>query len=323
MTTRPDPPLTLRAAEPEDALALVPIVLGFHPEESVTLLGFGGRPSFHARVGLPPDSHGVPALVQALLEPSRRHGVRELIIVIHAAEPGLAGRCAHALELAFAAAGIDVLHVLRADGRRWWPLMRGVVPLGHDEGVGYDVQAHPFLAAAVMEGRVIFGSREELARSLDPRPERIREVETLLRGRSDLPASGPGSVDALAARCREEGREPEVPEVAWLLAALDHRAVWESTWCGLHRSDTLAQLRLWTSVLVSAPPSRRTRPALLVTLSAWLAGNGALAWCAFDRATPSPRDARMVALVRRLLTGAVPPSAWDDFAGGRRRGEAG
>ena len=42
------------ARSPEDLIALVPFVLGFHPSESVVLLTFGAPGgSFHARVDLP------------------------------------------------------------------------------------------------------------------------------------------------------------------------------------------------------------------------------------------------------------------------------
>ena len=44
---------TLTARTPEDILAVVPVVLGFEPTESLVMLTFGGDPPFHARVDLP------------------------------------------------------------------------------------------------------------------------------------------------------------------------------------------------------------------------------------------------------------------------------
>ena len=63
---------------PEDLLALVPVLLGFNPAESVTLLGLTGGPSMHARVDLPEDPDQVPTVVAALLRPCVRHGVRRV-----------------------------------------------------------------------------------------------------------------------------------------------------------------------------------------------------------------------------------------------------
>ena len=44
---------TLTARGPEDLLAAVPVVLGFHPQESLVMLTFGALRSFHARLDLP------------------------------------------------------------------------------------------------------------------------------------------------------------------------------------------------------------------------------------------------------------------------------
>ena len=59
MTTTPDrtpdrtrtPVLTFRT--PEDVLAAVPVLLGFEPSDSVVMMTFGGRETFHARIDMP------------------------------------------------------------------------------------------------------------------------------------------------------------------------------------------------------------------------------------------------------------------------------
>ena len=51
--------------------------------------------------------------------------------------------------------------------------------------------------------------------------------------------------------------------------------------------------------------------AAILALSCWLAGNGALAWCAVDRAVEADPDNSLARLVTELLTRAVPPSSWD------------
>ena len=45
--------------------------------------------------------------------------------------------------------------------------------------------------------------------------------------------------------------------------------------------------------------------------AAWLAGDGALAWCAVDRGREVDPDHSLLSLVADLLQGAVPPSAWE------------
>jgi hypothetical protein len=47
-------PSTFVARSPTDLVAIVPVVLGFHPRDSVVLLTFGTPgAAFHARVDLP------------------------------------------------------------------------------------------------------------------------------------------------------------------------------------------------------------------------------------------------------------------------------
>ncbi|MGA9745950.1 MAG: DUF4192 family protein, partial [Nocardioides sp.] len=70
------PPTSLVARCPEDLLAMVPIVIGFAPTDSVVMLTFGATHPFHARVDLPEGPAEVEELVHALLEPAERNGVR-------------------------------------------------------------------------------------------------------------------------------------------------------------------------------------------------------------------------------------------------------
>ena len=52
----------------EDVLAAVPVLLGFEPSESVVMLTFGGRETFHARVDLPPpdEPEGLDEVVRLI-----------------------------------------------------------------------------------------------------------------------------------------------------------------------------------------------------------------------------------------------------------------
>ncbi len=64
------------------------------------------------------------------------------------------------------------------------------------------------------------------------------------------------------------------------------------TWCG------------------AAPPSCSPHRPSLLAFAAWLAGDGALAWCALDRCALADPDYRMAGLVAHTLEHALPPSAW-------------
>ena len=61
-----------------------------------------------------------------------------------------------------------------------------------------------------------------------------------------------------------------------------------------------------------AGAARRRRPPCWA-FAAWLAGNGALAWCAVDRAQEAEPGYGLAGLLTQALAGAVPPSAWRPF----------
>ena len=94
--TTPTTPTTLVARSPQDVLAVVPVVLGFVPQDSVVMLTFGATSAFHARIDLPPPPD-VPEAVSLLLDPALRHRVRRVVFVLYTDDAGLAAHVSGAL----------------------------------------------------------------------------------------------------------------------------------------------------------------------------------------------------------------------------------
>ncbi len=164
-STLPAAPHTFVARDPLDVLAVVPVVLGFEPHQSVVMLTFGSARQFHARLDLPAvdaSDAEVEAATQLLVAPVVRHEVPRVLLVVYTDDAERGRRCARSLVDAFAGAGVTVLDTLRTDGRRHWPA------LGPGAGTAYDVDAHPVRAQAVLDGRVTHRSRDDLAATLDP-----------------------------------------------------------------------------------------------------------------------------------------------------------
>src|SRR3954452_13127364 len=122
MTTAPSLPTTLTARSPEDLLAVVPVVLGFFPQDSIVMLTLGPRTTFHARVDLPRGPDAVAESIESLLEPAARHRVRRVVFVVYSDDDRAARSAARPLRRAFQRAGIDVVDTLRADASRWYSL---------------------------------------------------------------------------------------------------------------------------------------------------------------------------------------------------------
>jgi hypothetical protein len=308
---------TLRARSPEDLLAAVPCVLGFRPSDSVVMLTFTGAPpgqTFHARVDLPTDARDHPEVVALLLEPVLRHRVERVAFVLYTDDAAAAAALAEALLGVFEAEGIDVVDVLRADGRRWFGLRPGAATGG--PGRPYDDRSHPFRAQAVLDGRVTLESRDELAATLvgtdlaalaavgaaaEARPSDPRHRRTEARWvRAAL-------VRALDGRSDDRLTDAEVGR---LLAACRDVQVRDVAWALMSREDARRHVEVWRDVVRRCPTDLLAAPASLLAFAAWLAGDGALAWCALDRCALADPDYRMAGLVAHTLEQALPPSVW-------------
>ncbi|HEX4686462.1 MAG TPA: DUF4192 domain-containing protein [Nocardioides sp.] len=304
---------TLTARGPEDLLAAVPVVLGFHPEDSLVMLTFGAARSFHARLDLPPsaDDEAVADAVEALLGPSLKHEVDHVAFVVYSGHAALAARLAVGLVPAFVAEGIGVIDVLRAHRGGWCsvPIRAGAEepPLRP-----YDDRHHPFRAQAVFEGRVTHASREELRATLAPDVElRERWARRVTR----LPRPGQEDVDRvrrLVGGWVTSGEMPDDGGAARVLRAVTRVDVRDATLYAVTRDTAQDHLRVWAALLRGAPDPQVPDVAAVTAFCAWQSGHGALAWCALDRCFELDERHRPGRCLAECLVRAVPPTAWEE-----------
>lgn len=316
MTSTDPSPLTLTARSPEDLLALAPVVLGFFPTESVVMLTFGAAVPFHARVDLPDDAGGVAHLVDALVAPAVHHDVHQVVLLVYGSDPALSRRVWHGLRQGFARCGIGVIEALRVAEERWYPL-RGPDQLARRTGVPYDISAHPFLVRAVVDGRVTHGSRDALAATLAPDADAVRRTEALARDSAapqDLPAGellAEGLwLESVLTEHLERGVIPDDPTLARVLVDLTHLGLRDAAWSTVSRETSRAAVALWTRAVSTCPERLVAAPAALLAWSAWLHGNGALAWCGVDLCEEADPGYGLARIVAELLEAAHPPSTW-------------
>lgn len=303
--------LTLRS--PEDLLAAAPVVLGFVPTDSAVMFTFDAPSCFHARVDLPgsgDDDDAWEAWVETLLAPSVQHDVGRVLFVLYTGDPVTADRVAGVLVGAFRAVGIEVIDVLRADGRRWFPLLRPrrSVP---ETGVAYDVSAHPFAAESVLSGRVTHLSRAQLAETVAPDPRAVAKVAAAVRD-SDRPPPRARWVRATVARHVAARSAPDDGEAARLLTALGDARARDATLGLLSRDVAEAHAHFWGDLVRRAPADLVAPAAAVLGIAAWLWGHGALAWCAVDRCLDADPDHAIAHHLAGALTHAVPPSVWEE-----------
>ena len=317
----------LRIQDPADLLAAVPYTLKFHPEESLVVLGVEGG-SLSVRVDLPSSPADVAQALRDVVSALDRHAVRGVAAVAYTDDHELASRVV--AELARRLGRARIRMALRADGRRWYPLAGSVVgsPAG---GTPYNLSAHPFTAQAVYDGEVVLGSRDELADSLvgtdvDDLEAVARATEQAQRrtaGAQRQPL-GPPSPEAFRAHLVAEGswvRErvcrflaDRVPltadEAGRMLAALQSIDVRDVAWSEMSRATALRHVELWRDLSRRASLDVLAPAAALLGFAAWLAGDGALAWCAVDRCRLADPGYRLAELLAAALVNAVPPTTW-------------
>lgn len=317
-SSRPDSLPTITARTPEDLLAAAPVLIGFTPDESIAMLTLGPQPCFHARIDLPQSRQDWPVVFERLLTPVLAYGVSRVAFVVYAAQGDGIRALGGALVQHFEDHAVHVIDSLHADGSHWFPLLPGCV----GPGVPYDSGAHPITAQSVLDGQVTFASRAELAASIGAHPGQVSAVAAALAERPDCTADLQAETKWLSG-ILPKARSAEslaAPEVARLLRAIAQIELRDLVWLRMRRGDADQHVTYWTGVIRQAPAEVVAAPAALLAFAAWLAGRGALAWCAVERCTQVDPEYSMAALMSRLLEEAVPPHAWEGFMAAERGG---
>ena len=312
-------PRSYVARTPEDLIALVPYVLGFHPAESVVLLTFGAPDgSFHARVDLPVGAVDRREVCEVLCNAVRRNRAPTTAVVVFSADPQRSAAICADLVPALRATGASVVDAIRADGARWWSVF-DTDPVGH----AYDSRTHPYTAEQVFEGHAALGSRADLVDSLigtdldeTTRVSRAadRAVDKLLPAVRSRPRSA-GRRQARwlherLSRAAADGELLPTADAGRVLALIGIHDIRDVVWGGLTRDVAGAHVGIWRDLVRRAPPDLLPGAAAVLAFVAWLSGEGALSWCAVERCLGGdPHDA-LAHNVAALLQNAVPPSTW-------------
>lgn len=293
---------------PEDLVACVPVIFGFMPEESVVLMTLGGPQSFHARADLP-SLDDLDRLAVMLLDAVRQHRSESVAFLTISADTGRARLMLALLAAIFESEGIEVLAGVAVDGRRWWSLADEVTG---SEGTPYDVKGHRFHADAVLRGEVVDRSRDDIAALVALDTDAAGPVAAAIAAAS-YEACDTDGLRALSMARRGLGTtsEPADEEVAWLLRAIDADGVVDELAAELNRPQGKAYAAWWASIARRSPDPWSRHPAALTAMAAWLAGDGALAWCAVDRVRTVTVEHPLAELVAGLIEAAESPIDWE------------
>jgi hypothetical protein len=330
---------TMRISGPTDLLQAVPYLLGFHPTESLVVLGLDDRQLVvTARMDLPDLAE--PRALGQLVAALARGGASELVAVVYG-EGGpvtdiSAGRRGRSWQLPWAGllpalaeecdrAGCELGDVLYVTAGRWWSYLCDADQCCPRPGNPLPQAPSQFVTEATFAGMVALPDRASLVATLDPvEPERLAAMAELVgaedrRGVAEI-ASGRGeraarSVKRAIFAAARRADAAATAETDWVLSdddvarfgsALSQTSVRDPVWIAVD-AGRLDGRPLWRELARRLPGRYAAAPLFLFGWGSWRAGNGALASIAADRAVERDPEYGAADLLRAALTYGLSP----------------
>lgn len=328
-----------RISGPGELLQAVPYLLGFHPAESLVLVGLhDGRLVVTARVDL--VDANIPHLVGRTLDALARGGSTSVLAAIYydsfAADRVIPLNLPDVLAAADRT-GCELLDVLVVARGRWWSVLcePGCCP---PDGQTLPTEPSAFAVAATFDGMVAMPDRAALASVLDPveAVERVALLPVLAaaeRAADAAAATAQGerlersAKRALFAAARASGAPgwagPDDATVARFGAALGTIEIRDRLWMAVD-DGRLDGRALWRDLGRRLPSPYDATPLFLFGWAAWRSGDGTLAGIAAERAVASDPGCSVADLLLAALSHGVDPRRFPKLrppaATTRRRG---
>ncbi|MCW2616702.1 MAG: uncharacterized protein JWN08_3696 [Frankiales bacterium] len=320
-----------RLTSPGEVVALVPVLCGFVPQESLVVVSLRGprkQIGLTMRFDLDWAASDLGAAAAEVAERLELDEAARLVLVVFSSVPS----CGRSLpwsdlvaevQAACDPRGTAVDEALLVREGRWWSYVCGAQACCPAEGTPLATEPTAALrlveAERVLEGRAVLSSRDELVASLatpvlqaatDAEEELDRALDAWLDryhrdGREAVRDHGLTLARTLLAGCHE-GLAVAGPEAAALAVAVQDVLVRDeiATWC-LDDHDALLSVLLQVARLVVPPED-----CAVLALLGWVAyahGDGAVANVALQRCLASDPDHVLAQLLGEMLSRQVPP----------------
>ncbi|MFC4066832.1 DUF4192 domain-containing protein [Actinoplanes subglobosus] len=306
-----------------DLIAALPFLMGYHPHETVALVGMRrGLLDFCGSFDLPPPDLGEPDLrlaIRAMSATMLRQEPDLVVIVGYGPRERITPlvlRIAEALQ----AVGVRIDDVLRVHEGRWWSYVCDDQECCPAEGTPCLPPDSVIAAEATFLGQVALPSRRDLVAQVSPveGPARVAMTAATERARSRFESLLEG--DGATKRIRQAGRlAVREAEKRYRSGAVLTDA--ETAWLGVLLADLAVEdyavdrtgpqewrAGLWTDVLRRVEPVHVPAPACLLGFTAWQLGRGALARVAVDRALDVEPGHELAGMLHQLLGFAISPT---------------
>jgi hypothetical protein len=331
-----DRPLRLR--DPIDLLAAVPFLLGYHPSDSVVVIGVHHEAYLLCvRYDLPPVGTDPDEYLRTRIEDPvltlRRQGVSAVLLVGYG-PPERVAPSMEWLQDAYRRGGYNVLEALHMHQGRFRSALCSDPSCCPPEGRAIELRDTRVAAECTVAGRVALPDREAYEAQLRPMGgsprQAMRRAAALADERLYAMLTHPPSQGTVERALLMEGRAVVVEaeerhrrgerldddEVAWLAVLLRVTAVRDVAWSRITGGpESLQRHReLWLDVLRRCQPDVSVAPLCLFAFAAWRCGELALARLALETALDLDPGYRMAAdVLYPMVVSGLPPSAMDGF----------
>ena len=311
-----------------DLINTLPTLFGFTPEDSLVAIATYGprhRMGFRLRVDMPAMQHVGVAADQVVTHLAHQ-GAEGAIVIAVTDRIDVARRLVPEVERRLGE--IRPVVGVWADGTRYWTTVEDCDPAGYP----YETSNHHLaVVQAVAAGQEIVPDRAALAAKLETESGQRRiwlnqagasvaqQVAAVLATRQALTVAEVGMSDLAPALDAVLARRGLTDAQALRLA------VWAMTipvrdelWALITPGSARDMVGVWSHVVRCAPPWISPPSLCLAGFASWLAGDGALALIAAERALEIDPLYPMAGLLLRMLDAGMPPSSWRPFGEGRR-----
>ncbi|HEY1915859.1 MAG TPA: DUF4192 domain-containing protein [Streptosporangiaceae bacterium] len=331
----PSPGQPLRVGSPDSILAVIPALLGFHPADSLVVVGTAppsGRVQVAFRYDLPdpPDPGAAAKIAAHATNVLVRHDLTTAVLAGYG--PGAAVTpVTDALVAELRRTGIKLHDVLRVHDGRYWSYACQDPQCCPPEGVPFDPTSHPAAQALAAAGNTALADRAAVAASIAPLTGRsatsmrqaVQRAEDHINGILDgatagkdrskamheVVTAGLSTVQEAIATYRDGGQITSDDQFARLAVGIEDLRVRDDAWARMEPEHAKAHLRLWTDLVRHAPARYVPAPASLLAFTAWQSGNGALANVAAQQALAANPNYSMALLLLEAISAGAPPSA--------------
>ena len=313
-----------RISGPAELLQAIPYLLGFHPSDSLVLVGLRGRRLVvTARLDLADSTQpGVTAHTVAAIS---RGGATVVVGVVYDREPEVTPRPWGGLAAVLAddaeEHGCELADLLLVSGRHWWSLLCTEPTCCPPEGLDLPDAPSEFAATATVEGIVALPDRAAVEAVLEPAPAAVlaaleplieqfehAAVAEVLAGHSTRSTRSLIRSLFAAARAAEAPawNPPNDATVARFGVALGSIPIRDAVWMAID-DRRLTGRALWRDLACRLPSPYDAPPLFLFGWSAWRAGDGTLANIAAARAVDSDPGYSAADLLSGALANGVDP----------------